>query len=78
MCVRVCVCVCVWGGGGAGVLRACVRECERENWRKFVLIVFGLCFVMGFVLQFGEIAHKRVHCYDNKNLSFGAGLRVLV
>ena len=22
-----------------------------------------LCFVMGYVLQFAEIAHKRVHCY---------------
>ena len=23
-----------------------------------------LCFVMGYVLQFGEIAHKRVHYYS--------------
>ena len=25
--------------------------------------VLVLCFVLGFVLQSGEIAHKRVHCY---------------
>ena len=40
--------------------------CTRS--RKFVLIVFWF-FVMGFVFQSGEIAHKRVHYYyDDDNL----------
>ena len=25
--------------------------------------VLVLCFVMGYALQFGEIAHKRIHYY---------------
>ena len=45
-----CVCVCV-----------CVRE------RVFVLaeVCFDCvpCFVMGYVLQSGEVARKRAHCY---------------
>ena len=55
MCVRVCVYLC-WGGGrgGGGV---CV--CSRE-FGLTAFWFFGF-FVMGYVLQFREIAHKRVH-----------------
>ena len=51
VCVCVCVCACV---------RACACVCARES-------LFWLCFVfrfaMGYVLLFGEIAHKRAHYY---------------
>ena len=57
MCVCVCVvCVCV---------RACVRASVRVgayacvHSREFVLTVFWFCFVMDYVLQFGETAYKR-------------------
>ena len=36
-----------------------------ELW--FVLTVLVLCFVVGYVLHFGEIAHKRVHYYYCNN-----------
>ena len=58
VCVCVCACVCV---------HVCVCACARAS-------LFGcsiLCFVMGYVLQFGEIAHKRVHYYyDVVNITF--------
>ena len=57
----VCVCVCV-----RACVRACVLACVLACVRACVLCVeFGLVlyFVMGYVLQFGEIAHKRVHYY---------------
>ena len=48
LCVWICgVCVC-------GV---CVHMC------KCVFTVLVLCFVMGYVFQFGEIAHERVRYY---------------
>ena len=37
----------------------CVCVCLQ----KFVLTVLVLCFLMGYVLLSGEIAHKRVHYY---------------
>ena len=46
-----CVCVCV----------VCVCVCVCVHVLTFVLTVWVLCFVMGYVLQFGEIAHRRVH-----------------
>ena len=42
-----CVCVCV-----------CVSVYSRV--REFVLPVLFLCFIMGYVLQFGEIADKEL------------------
>ena len=36
----------------------CVYACRSLFWLCFVL-----CYVMGCVLQFGEIAHERVHHY---------------
>ena len=45
-------CVCV---------RVCVHACMHVCSQKFVLTVLVFCFVMGYVLQFGEIAHKRIH-----------------
>ena len=50
MCVGVCVCVCVC---------VCVSACSQ----KFVLTVVCSLLVMGYVLQSGDIAHKRVHYY---------------
>ena len=42
-------------------VRARARACVlAEVCFDCVLI---LCFVMGYVLQFGEMAHKRVHYY---------------
>ena len=52
-----CVCVCVGGG-------ACVRGCVRGYARVHAIAevcfdyVLVLCFVMGCVLQFEELAHK--------------------
>ena len=43
----VCVCVCV---------RACVRACACS--RRFVSQCSVLCFVMGYALQFTDIAHE--------------------
>ena len=52
-----CVCVCVWE-----------RERERASACTLAQISFYyvlvLCLVLGYVLQFGEIAHKRVHYYN--------------
>ena len=53
MCVCVCVCVCV---------RACVCVHARACSQKFAVTVFWF-FVMGYALQFGEKAHKRVYYY---------------
>ena len=41
--------------------RVCVRA--RALGEVCFDCVLVLCFVMGYVLQFGEIAHKRVHYY---------------
>ena len=63
MCVRVCVCVCV---------RACVLACMgvcvrvRASARAEEVRSDGdlvLCFVTGYVFQFGETADTRVHCH---------------
>ena len=52
----------VWGVGGGGVrVRAGMCACVCAH-RSF-LTALVLCFVMGCVLQFGELAHKRVHYY---------------
>ena len=73
-CVRVCVCVlCVCGVRARLCVRLCVCAfvclcvcvCVRARARRSL---FWRCFsfVMGYVLQFGEIAHERVHYYYNR------------
>ena len=56
------VCVCVFMSVCAFVC-VCVSTCVRAHARAEVCLdcVLVLCFVMGYVFQFGEIAHKRVH-----------------
>ena len=54
-CVRACMCACV----GACV-RVCVCVCVC-SWKFDCVLV--LCFVTRYGLQFGEMAHKRVHHY---------------
>ena len=51
-----CVCVCV---------RACVRVCVCGCLRAEVCFdyVWFFAFLMGYILQSGEIAHKRVYYY---------------
>ena len=49
--VIACVCGC----------HVCVRPCTQVEVCFDCFLV--LCFVLGFVLQSGEMAHKRVHCY---------------
>ena len=56
--VRVSMCVCVGGGGGALVLYACLIVCVCAC---LVWLSMFLCFVMHYVLHFGEIVHKTVH-----------------
>ena len=51
-------CGCV---GVRACMRACVRACVCAH--ASLLYVLVLCFVMGYVLQYGEMAHKRVHSY---------------
>ena len=51
--VSIYMCVCV---------RACVRACIHAH-RSLFWLCFVLRFVMGYVLQLGEIAHKRVQYY---------------
>ena len=41
----------------------CVCVCVSVCVCVCVYFVLILCFVMGYVLRFGEIAHKRAHCY---------------
>ena len=57
---QVCVCVCV-----------CVRACMHACVSVCVCVLLEVCFdcvlVLCFVLQFGEIAHKRVHYYYCNN-----------
>ena len=50
VCVYICVCACVW------VHKHMLSEV------CFDCVLF-LGFVMGYVLQFGEITHKRICCY---------------
>ena len=59
-CVRVCVCSCVRARA-----RVCVGECVRACVlaRACFGCVFVLCFLMGYVLQSGEIARKTIHYY---------------
>ena len=58
----VCACMCAWA---YMCVRVCMCVCVCPHAHVFVLIVFQFfCFVMGYVLQFGEIAHQTVHfCY---------------
>ena len=59
MCVCVCVCVCAHA-------RACVRACvcaHLHDLRSLFWLCFVLCFVMGYALRSGEVAHQRVHYY---------------
>ena len=60
MCVCVCVCVraCVRARA-----RLCVSMCARALAKVCFDCVLVLCFVMGYMLQFGEIADKIVHYY---------------
>ena len=63
VCVRACVCACVC---------ACICVCLRTHVREWVWFdcVLVLCFVIGYVLQFWEKAHKRTHCcFYNKSKS---------
>ena len=67
-CAGVCqyVAVCGWVGGWVG---GCVCVCARARvsarMRALAQCCFDcvlvLCFVVGYVLQFGELAHKCVH-----------------
>ena len=63
VCVCVCLCVCV-----------CVCVCVCACWCLLADVSFDCvlvhCFVMGYVLLFGEIAHTRVHysCHKNSHL----------
>ena len=50
MCVRACVCVCAY------------MHAHAFDWVCFDYVLI-LCFVMGYVLQFGEITCKRIHYY---------------
>ena len=50
-CVRVCASMCV---------RVCACVCEYKSVST-MLWFWVLCFVMGYVLQFGEMAHKRIN-----------------
>ena len=50
LCVCVCVCACAWREGGA-LLHALVEVCFY-----YALV---LCFEIGYVLQFGEIAQRK-------------------
>ena len=69
----VCVCVCVWCGVLCCVcvccvyVHVCVCVCVCVRACTCVEVCFDcvlvLCFVMGYVLQFGKIAHRRVHFY---------------
>ena len=45
------------------VLCVQVYVCVRA-WGSLFRLCFVLCFVMGYVFQFGEVAHKRVHYYN--------------
>ena len=55
------------------IMQECICVCVCACSRKFVLtqwLCFVLCFVMGYVLQFGETAHKRLcyHMYRNAHI----------
>ena len=68
VCVCVCVCVCVYVCMHACV-SVCVRACVPACVRACVLleVCFDCVLVLCFVLQFGEIAHKRVHYHYCNN-----------
>ena len=65
MCECECVCVCACMHACVHVhacVCACVHVCVCTNTKKFVLTAFWFfAFAMGYVLQFGERAHKQVH-----------------
>ena len=79
MCVCVCVCVCecmhmhVCVKWGVGVHVHCMHACTCMCVHKYMHVYrwefmcarmhVCACFVMGYVLWFGEIAYKRVHYY---------------
>ena len=51
-----------------------MRACVRVSVQVYFNCALTLCFVMGYLLQFGETAHRRVHyyyCYNYKLQSFG-------
>ena len=50
--IQIIACVCVYVG-----------VCTHIQVKVCFDCVLVLCFVLGFVLQSGEIAHKRVYCY---------------
>ena len=57
VCVRTHACVCT-----------CMHACRSLFWLPFVpWLGFVLCPRMGYVLQFGEIAHKRAGPYYHKH-----------
>ena len=54
VCAHICVCVCVC------YFLCCIALCCV----LLSVCVLVLCFVMGYLLQSGETAHKRVHYYE--------------
>ena len=72
VCVRACVCVCMYV---CVCVRVCVRACVCVCMCVCVCVcvcvitdvcfdcALVLCFVTSYGLQFGELAHKRVHYY---------------
>ena len=60
---------------------ACVRACTRAEVCVDCALV--LCFVMGYVLQFGEVEHKRVLlpdlvCFEVQCLPRSAHLKIFL
>ena len=57
--VSACVCVCVCVRACVVCVCACVRACARASVCVCVDCVLALCFVMGYVLMFGEINTRK-------------------
>ena len=58
MCVCVCVCVCVCASMCVCV---CVCVCAHASLFSLCFQFLVLCFVMGYVLQSGDTAYKRIN-----------------